>query len=73
MDMLDTILKGLIALLPVIVLVVVLFRLDSHRLLGTHFMVRIFLAGALSAIACSWLNAFALEYLAWDFARFTRV
>lgn len=70
--MLDTILKGLIALLPVIVLVIVLYRLDSHRLLGTHFMVRIFFAGALSAIACSWINAFALEYLALDFARYTR-
>jgi len=70
--MLETTLKSIIALLPVIVLVIVLFRLDSHRLLGTHFMVRIFFAGALSAIACSWINAFALEYIALDFARYTR-
>jgi RsiW-degrading membrane proteinase PrsW (M82 family) len=70
--MLDTILKSLIALLPVIVLVIVLYRLDSHRLLGTHFMVRIFFAGALSAIACSWINAFALENIALDFTRYTR-
>jgi RsiW-degrading membrane proteinase PrsW (M82 family) len=70
--MLDTILKSMIALLPVLVLVIVLFRLDSHRLLGTHFMVRIFFAGALSAIACSWINAFALEYIALDFARYSR-
>jgi len=70
--MFETIFKAIIALLPVIVLVVVLFRLDSHRLLGTHFMVRIFLAGCLSAIACSWINAFALEYIALDFARYTR-
>ena len=70
--MFETIFKAIIALLPVIVLVVVLFRLDSHRLLGTHFIVRIFLAGCLSAIACSWINAFALEYIALDFARYTR-
>jgi RsiW-degrading membrane proteinase PrsW (M82 family) len=70
--MLDIILKALIALLPVIVLVIVLFRLDSHRLLGTHFMVRIFLAGCLSALVCAWINGFALEYLALDFTRYTR-
>jgi len=66
--MLDTVLKALIALL----LVVVLFRLDSHRLLGTHFMARIFFAGALSAMACYWINAFALEFIAIDFNRYTR-
>ena len=54
--MLDTILKSIIALLPVIVLVIVLYRLDSHRLLGTNFMLRIFFAGALSALACYWIN-----------------
>ncbi len=70
--MLDMTLKALIALLPVLVLVVVLFRLDSHRLLGTHFMFRVFLAGCLSAIVCSLLNAFALEYVALDFDRYTR-
>ena len=71
--MLETVLKALIALLPVIVLVIVLFRLDSHRLLGTHFMVRIFLAGCLSAVACYWINAFAIEYLAVDFLRYSRL
>jgi len=69
----ETILKATIALLPVIVLVIVLFRLDSHRLLGTHFMVRIFLAGCLSALVCAWINAFALEYIALDFSRYSRL
>jgi RsiW-degrading membrane proteinase PrsW (M82 family) len=71
-EMLEIVLKGLIALLPVIVLVVVLFRMDSHRLLGARFMVQIFLAGCLSAIACYWINAFALQYLALDLSRYTR-
>ncbi len=60
--MLEMVFKAGIVLLPVIVLVIILFRLDSHRLLGTHFMVRIFLAGGLSAIACYWINAFVIQY-----------
>jgi RsiW-degrading membrane proteinase PrsW (M82 family) len=71
--MLETSLKAFIALSPVIVLVIVLFRLDSHRLLGTHFMVRIFLAGCLSAFVCSWINAFALEYIDIDYRLYTRM
>jgi len=71
--MLETILKALIALLPVIVLVIVLFRLDSHRLLGTHFMVRIFLAGCLSAFVCYWINAYVIEWVAVDFLTYTRM
>ncbi|MFC1720365.1 PrsW family glutamic-type intramembrane protease [Pseudomonadota bacterium] len=71
--MLETILKSGIALLPVIVLVIVLYRLDSHRLLGTHFMVRIFLAGCLSAIACYWINAFLITYFAIDFLNYPRL
>jgi RsiW-degrading membrane proteinase PrsW (M82 family) len=68
----DTILKTIIALMPVIVLVVVLFRLDSHRLLGTGTMVRVFIAGCLSALVCFWINSFAIEYIALDFSRYTR-
>jgi RsiW-degrading membrane proteinase PrsW (M82 family) len=68
----DIILKTIIALLPVIVLVIVLFRLDSHRLLGTHFMVRMFFAGCLSAIVCGWINGFLIEWLVIDFERYTR-
>jgi len=71
--MLESSFKALIALLPVIVLVIVLFRLDSHRLLGTHFMVRIFLAGGLSAIACYWINAFVIGQFAIDFSNYTRL
>jgi RsiW-degrading membrane proteinase PrsW (M82 family) len=70
--MLDTIFKAFIALSPVIVLVIVLFRLDSHRLLGTHFMVRVFLAGCLSALVCSLINAWVIEFIAIDFTRYSR-
>ena len=71
--MIEMVLKAGIVLLPVLILVIVLFRLDSHRLLGTHFMVRIFLAGGLSAIACYWINAFVIDYFAIDFTDYTRL
>jgi hypothetical protein len=51
--MLETTLKAIIALLPVLVLVLVLYRLDSHRLLGTHFIAKVFLAGGVSAVLCA--------------------
>ncbi len=69
---LDTVLKSIIALLPVIALVIVLFRLDSHRLLGTHIMARIFLAGCISALVASYANAFAIESLGLEFNLYTR-
>jgi RsiW-degrading membrane proteinase PrsW (M82 family) len=68
----ETILKAIIVLSPVIVLVIVLFRLDSHRLLGTHFMVRVFLAGCLSAVVCAWINSFIIDFIALDFTRYSR-
>jgi len=68
----DMLLKSLIALLPVMVLVIVLVNLDGHRLLGTRFIVRVFLAGCVSAMVCSFLNAFAIEHLALNFDRYTR-
>jgi RsiW-degrading membrane proteinase PrsW (M82 family) len=69
----DTILKGVIALLPVVVLMLVLHRLDGHRLLGMHFIAKIFIAGGLSAVACAWLNAFALDTMSLDFVQYTRL
>ena len=68
----ESILKALISLLPVVVLVVVLFRLDSHRLLGTGFIVRMFAAGGAIAVLCGFLNAFAIELLNVQFDRYTR-
>jgi len=68
----EVILKALIALLPVIVLIIVLYRLDSHRLLGTHFIVRMFLVGGGVAVFCSFLNAYVIDSLGVEFTRSTR-
>lgn len=68
----ETILKALIALLPVIVLIIVLHRLDSHRLLGTKTIVRVFLVGGLIAVLCSFVNALAIDFWSMEFSRYTR-
>jgi len=65
-------LKALIALMPVVVLVIVLYRLDSHRLLGTHFIGRIFLVGGVIAVVCYFVNGFAMQTLGVDFSYYTR-
>ena len=66
------VLKTLIALSPVIVLIIVLYRLDSHRLLGTHFMLRMYLVGGGIAVLCYFVNAFALGSLGVEFSYYTR-
>jgi RsiW-degrading membrane proteinase PrsW (M82 family) len=69
---LETIVKSAIALLPVIVLVVVLFRLDSHRLLGTGFLTGMFLTGGATAVLCSFINGYAIDSLGLEFNRYSR-
>jgi len=64
--------KGLIALLPVIVLIIVLSRLDSHRLLDTRFLVLTFLGGAAIAVVCALINSFVLDATGVEFGYFTR-
>ena len=68
----ETIIKAIIALLPVTILVLVLYRIDSHRLLSTHFMVKVFLSGGAVAVSCYFLNAWLMQFLTWDFSLFTR-
>jgi RsiW-degrading membrane proteinase PrsW (M82 family) len=70
--LIQTILKALIAFLPVIILVIVLYRLDSHRLLGTRFIGLAFLAGSAATFACWWVNGYLLEVTGVDFQYFTR-
>ena len=68
----ELVLKALIALAPVIVLIIVLHRLDSHRLLGTRFIVGSFLVGGVIAVACYFINDFAIGMLDVDFMDFSR-
>lgn len=68
----ETLLKACIALAPALVLAIVLYRIDSHRLLGAHFIVKVFVAGCIIAVLCSLVNAFMLDVAGFEFARYTR-
>jgi RsiW-degrading membrane proteinase PrsW (M82 family) len=70
--MIELALKTAIALTPVIGLSIALYHLDSHRLLGTHFIVRMFFFGGLMALASAVVNSFLIEFIQVDFTVFTR-
>ena len=65
-------LKALIALLPVIALVLVLDHLDSHRLLGTRFILKVYVAGGIVAVISAFVNGFVLDYSQAGFLNYTR-
>ncbi|MGD2130372.1 MAG: PrsW family glutamic-type intramembrane protease [Lysobacterales bacterium] len=67
----ETLLKAIISLLPVTALVIVLWHLDSHKLLHTRFIIRMFVTGGIIAVLCSWVNAFGLQTLGLDFRTYT--
>ncbi len=68
----DIFLKALIALLPVIALVIVLDHLDSHRLLGARFILKVFVAGGIIAVISAFVNGFVLDYSQASFLNYTR-
>ncbi|MEJ8566914.1 PrsW family glutamic-type intramembrane protease [Elongatibacter sediminis] len=70
--MLDLALKSVIACLPVIVLAAALFHLDSHRLLGTHFLARMFLCGGVTAVLSAVVNAQVIAAYPFEFLDYTR-
>ena len=70
--LLEIFLKALIALLPVIALVVVLDHLDSHRLLGARFILKVYIAGGIIAFISAFVNGFVLDYSQISFLNYTR-
>ena len=70
--LLDFLLKGVIACMPVMALVLVLNHLDSHRLLGVRFMTKVFIAGGVVAFLTAFVNGFSIEFLQIGFTQYTR-
>ena len=70
--LLEIFLKSLIALLPVIALIIVLDHLDSHRLLGTRFILKVYVAGGVIAIISAFVNGIVLDYSQAIFLNYTR-
>ena len=68
----DTLFKSLIAFLPVVTLVIVLYRVETHKLLGIRFMAAVFLAGVASALASSVINGLLVGILPMEFTDFSR-
>lgn len=69
----DLLLKTLIALLPVTVLVIVLYRVESHKLLNSSFMGSVFLAGVAVAVVCYWFNGYMIRYLSVELTYYSRL
>ena len=70
--LLEIFLKSLIALLPVIALIIVLDHLDSHRLLGARFILKVYVAGGIIAIFSAFVNGLVLDYSQVGFINYTR-
>jgi len=64
--------KALIALLPVIALVIVLDHLDSHKLLGYRFILKVYVAGGIIAIISAMVNGYVLDHSQASFINYTR-
>ncbi len=63
--------KAVFAVLPVLVFVMVLLHLDTHRLIGQHLLGRVFLVGSLLAVGSYFLNGALLQATALDFRTYT--
>lgn len=70
--MVELFIKALIAMLPVMTFVAILLHLDTHRLIGHHFLARVFLAGGALAVLSYFANTFLLEWTALDFTTYAR-
>ena len=70
--MFEILLKALIALMPVLTFLFVLLHLDTHRLIGHHFLAKIFLAGGLLAVASYFTNGFAMNLAQMEFTTYSQ-
>lgn len=64
--------KSVIAILPVIVFLIVLLHLDSHRLIGHHRIGQVFMLGGALALAGYFINGAVMEYSQADFTTYSR-
>ena len=64
--------KALIGLLPVIVFLVVLIHLETHRLIAHQLLARVFTFGTLLAAVSYFANSFAMEFTGLDFTAYSQ-
>jgi RsiW-degrading membrane proteinase PrsW (M82 family) len=69
----EALLKALIALTPVIVFLLVLVRLDTHRLIGHQLLARVFVSGTALAVLAYFVNGLLLDLLQLSFTQYSRL
>ena len=65
-------LKIFVGLLPVVVFLGTLLYMESYKLVRLHLIIRVFLAGALTAVAAYFVNGHVIEALNMEFMDYTR-
>ena len=68
----EIVLKTIIACTPVVGLSVVLHHLDSHKLLGTSFIIKIFVFGGMTAIFSAFANGLVIDLGQFSFIPYSR-
>lgn len=69
----ESLLKAVIAIVPVMVFLLVLLRLDSHRLIGHHLLAKVFLSGIALAGLSYLVNGLVLDWSQLEFSRYSRL
>jgi RsiW-degrading membrane proteinase PrsW (M82 family) len=65
-------LKIFVGLLPVVVFLGTLLYMESYKLVRLHLIIRVFLAGSLTAVAAYFVNGHVIEALNMEFMDYTR-
>ena len=69
---LEALLRILVGLLPVLVFLGTLLYMESYKLVRLHLIIRVFLAGASTAVVAYFVNGYAIEALSMEFIDYTR-
>ena len=70
--MTDVLIRAPVGLLPVLIFLIVLYYMDSYKLVSFRTILWVILAGALLPVAGYWLNGYAIDVLGWDFQTYSR-
>lgn len=69
---LNTLLKIILATIPILVFLLILIYLDSYKLVRLRSVLAAVTAGGAAALACLWINSWLLARMPWDMVSFTR-
>jgi len=68
----DIFTKAPVGLLPVLIFLLLLWYMDSYKLVGFRTIFLVIFTGALLPILGYWLNGYAIGILGWDFTTYSR-